>query len=130
MRIYFYIGLYGLGTNLLYRRVRDEFNDLSYLIIAARTYVAYIYPVRPVPCTSSSVTLNLVTFAKFEPSERFKLTQLFVYHVHGAHVTHCVDGKRSLRAVRDKQKIIKIYYTKKKSYCVTRLCFMLRQTTS
>lgn len=36
---------------------------------------------------------NLVTFTKFETLERFKLTQLFVYHVHGTNVTHCVDGK-------------------------------------
>lgn len=39
---------------------------------------------------------NLVTFTKFEPIERFKLTQLFVYHVHDTDVTHCDDdGKWS-----------------------------------
>lgn len=36
---------------------------------------------------------NLVTFTKFEPLERFKLTQLFVCHVCDTNVTHCVNEK-------------------------------------
>lgn len=66
--------------------VCNEFNDLSYLIITARAYSPHFH--------SSPRHFNLVTFAKFEPLERFKLTQLFVYHVHDTNVTHCVDGKQ------------------------------------
>lgn len=81
--------------------VCDEFNDLSYLITTDGACTTR-------PLSTLLRHFNLVTFTKFETLERFKLTQLFVYHVHGTNVTHCVDGKYGGLAAGTNKKIIKI----------------------